>query len=118
LPLKLFTGFDANPFIAINRFSNINLGYKRTIIVNINVQLPAAFVIEELPKSVRLTNPEKDIVFLRQLDYSKPDNRITCQLLFQFKKSLYEADLYGMVREMYKKLFDYLKEPVVLTRAK
>jgi len=57
-------------------------------------------------------------VFLRQVDYSKPDNRIRFHLVFQFKKSLYEADLYGMVREMYKKLFDYLKEPVVLTRSK
>ncbi len=37
-------------------------------------------------------------------------------LSFEFKNSLYEADMYPVIKEMYQKIFDYLKEPVVLKR--
>jgi hypothetical protein len=116
LPLNLFTGFYANPFLATNRFSNINFGYRRNIMLSIEVQLPPNYAVDELPKSVRLTNPDQDIVFLRQVEYDKSTSIIRCLMQVHFKKSLYEADMYEMVKEMYKRLFNYLKEPVVLKR--
>lgn len=47
--LNLFTGFDTNPFLNENRFSNINFGYKRFIKVNIAIQLPPVYSIDEMP---------------------------------------------------------------------
>ncbi|MEO6719801.1 MAG: DUF3857 domain-containing protein [Ferruginibacter sp.] len=116
LPLNLFTGFDANPFLAVNRFSNINFGFKRTINLSMEVRLPAGFSVDEMPKAVMLTNPDKDIIYRRQVLHDKSENTIRCMMSFQFAKSLYEADMYEMIREMYKRIFDYLKEPVVLKR--
>ncbi|MEP7142982.1 MAG: DUF3857 domain-containing protein [Ferruginibacter sp.] len=116
LPLNLFTGFDTNPFLSDNRFSNINFGYRRSINLNTSIQLPANYVIDEMPKSVKLTTPDKDIIFIRQVDYDKENNSIRCIMWFEFKKSLYEADLYPMIKEVYQKIFDYLKEPVVLKK--
>ena len=116
LPLNIFTGFDSNPFLSDNRFSNINFGFTRYVNLNMSVKLPEGFVVDELPKSVRLTNPDQDIVFARQVEYRKQDGVIQCLLSFQFKESLYEWELYPMVKEMYKKMFDYLKEPVILKR--
>lgn len=116
LPLNLFTGFGVNPFLSEHRFSNINFGYGRSIIVNLYLQLPANYVLDELPKSIKLTNPEQDIAFIRQLSFDKESNSVSCMLLFDFKKSLYEADMYPVIKEMYQKIFTYLSEPLVLKK--
>jgi hypothetical protein len=116
LPLNLFTGFDYNPFLSDNRFSNINFGYRRTVNLNVSIQLPPGYTVDELPRSVKLTDPDKDIIYIRQVDHDKSDNIIRCMMLFSFKKSLYEADRYPVVKAMYQRIFGYLKEPLLLKR--
>ncbi|CAN5357436.1 hypothetical protein BH11BAC3_BH11BAC3_40390 [soil metagenome] len=116
VPLNIFTGYSTNPFISTNRFSNINFGYRRLLNFNITFQLPETYMIDELPKSMRLITPDKDISFLRQVEYSKEDNQVRCIMQIEFKESLYPADAYPMIKEVYQKLFDYLKEPIVLKK--
>ena len=116
LPLNMYTGFNFNPFLSDNRFSNINFGYRRSISLNLTIQLPANYVIDELPKSVKLTNPDKDVTFLRQMEFDKEGNFIRCMILIEFTKSLYETDTYPIIKEMYQKMFEFLKEPVVLKK--
>ncbi|MEO6228689.1 MAG: DUF3857 domain-containing protein [Ferruginibacter sp.] len=116
MPLNIFTGYSTNPFISTNRFSNINFGYPRLLNFNINIQLPATYVLDALPKSMRLITPDKDISFLRQVEYSKEDNQVICIMQIEFKESLYPPEAYPMIKEVYQKLFDYLKEPVVLKK--
>jgi Domain of Unknown Function with PDB structure (DUF3857) len=116
LPLNLYTGFDFNPFLSDNRFSNINFGFRRSISLNLSVQLPANYAIDEMPRSVRLTNPDKDISFLRQIEFDKETNFIRCMISIEFTKSLYETDTYPIIKEIYQKMFEFLKEPVVLKK--
>lgn len=116
LPLNLLTGFKVNPFLSEHRFSNINFGYGKNINLNMNLRLPENYVVDELPKSIKLTNPDKDIIFIRQLSYDKESNSVSCMLLVDFKNSLYEADMYPVVKEMYQKIFTYLLEPLVLKK--
>ncbi|CAN5357757.1 hypothetical protein BH11BAC3_BH11BAC3_40420 [soil metagenome] len=71
---------------------------------------------DTLPKSMRLITPDKDISFLRQVEYSKEDNQVRCIMQIEFKESLYPTDAYPMIKEVYQKLFDYLKEPIVLKK--
>ena len=35
---------------------------------------------------------------------------------FGFKKSLYETDMYPIIKEIYQRIYEYLKEPVLLKR--
>lgn len=116
LPLNLFAGFDYNPFLSNSRFSNINFGYKRTINLNVSVLLPASYTVDELPKSIRMVTPDKDITFIRQIELDKELNSIHCMILIEFKKSLYEAETYPMIKDVYQKMFEFLKEPVVLKK--
>ena len=115
-PINSFTGFYNNPFISENRLSNVNFGYSRNINVNMTLQLPPDYVIDDLPKAVKVTDPDKDIVFIRQIVYDKETNLLRCMVQLDFKKSLYEADMYPVLREFYKKIFEYLKEPVVIKK--
>ena len=116
LPLNLFTGFDFNPFLSNNRLSNINFGYRRSIILNVTIQLPPDYVVDEMPKSIKLSDPDKDISYMRHITHDKEINLIRCMMQFEFKKSLYETDMYPIVKEVYQRIFEYLKEPVLLKR--
>jgi hypothetical protein len=37
-------------------------------------------------------------------------------ILIEFDKSLYETDTYPILKEVYQKMFEFLKEPVVLKK--
>lgn len=116
IPLHLFSGFDKNPFISDTRFSNVNFGFNRAIIINSTIELPSNYTVDELPKSMRMETPEKDIVYSRQITFNKDNNTIYCNVRFENNKNLYETALYPTLKEAYKKLFLYLKEQVVLKK--
>ncbi len=116
VPLNIFSGFEKNPFTNDNRFSNVNFGYKRTISTFAVIALPKNYTLDPLPKSLSMTTPDKDIVFSRTVTYDKEANSVTCMFVFDFKKSLYTVDEYFILQEVYKKMFEYLKEPLVLKK--
>jgi hypothetical protein len=116
IPVNIFTGFEKNPFIADSRFSNVNFGYKRTVSTNMFINLPKNYVVDALPKTIKMTTPDNDIVFSRSVTYDKENHSLLCMVAFDFKKSLYSLDDYPVLKEVYKKMFDYLKEPVVLKK--
>jgi len=116
IPLNLFTGFEKNPFIGDNRFSNVNFGYKRLISTYSVINLPKNYVLDVLPKPVKMTTPDKDIVFSKSVTYDKETHSLVCILMFDFRKSLYSVDEYPILKEVYKKMYDFLKEPVVLKK--
>lgn len=116
LPLNIFSGFEKNPFISDNRFSNINFGYKRRFNVNQTFKMPEGYSVDALPKNIKMVTPDKDIIFNRSVEYNKETNSVICMYYIDFKKSLYEVDEYEVLKEVYKRMFDFLKEPVVLKK--
>lgn len=116
LPLNFLPGFRRNPFLSNNRFSNINFGYKKNLALVVTIALPANFKVDSITKSVRMLNQDKDILFVRQLTYDKASNTANLIMNLEFTRSLYMANEYPMLKEFYKKIFDYLKEPLLLMK--
>jgi hypothetical protein len=114
LALNNFMGFTTNPFISQKRFSHVNFGYKRKVSTYCSIQLPKNFVIEELPKSISMVTPDKDISFVRSVDYNKEEHLVVVMFNLDFAKSTYDNDEYDILHQMYKKMFDFLQEPLVL----
>lgn len=112
LPFNLFTDFISNPFIAENRFSNINFGTQSLSIINETYSLPENFQPESLPKNLKLVTPDNSMVAYREI--KKADNAITIGLRIEINKSEYDAEEYDMIKGFYKQLFDALNEPVLL----
>ena len=81
-----------------------------------SITLPQGYDIDALPKPVKMTTPDNDIVFKRSVTYDKESNSVVCMLVFDFKKSLYTVDEYDILQQVYKKIFEFLKEPVVLKK--
>lgn len=116
VPLNLFSGFTSNPFLRDKRFSNINFGYKRTVTVITDISLPAGFVVEDLPKAIKLRSESNDIIMSRVVEYNREENSVIATIKFEFFKSLYGAEQYDMLQAFYKKMFQFLDEPVLLKK--
>jgi hypothetical protein len=116
IPINLFSGFESNPFTSNKRFSDINFGYKRTISINTFISITKDFLIDAVPKSVQLINPDKSVVFTRELHKDDAANKVVCRIKMEFKKSHYTADEYDEIKEFYKKMFEMLNEQIVVRK--
>lgn len=116
LPVNNYFGFEKNPFINENRYSNVNFGYKKSISTNSTITLPKDYMLDAVPKPVKMTTPDKDILFTRNIVYDKENNSVLCMFSIEFKKSLYSLDEYFILQQVYKKMFEFLKEPLVIKK--
>jgi hypothetical protein len=114
IPINLFSGFEQNPFISNKRFSEINFGYKRNILINTIINLPQGYLIDALPKTIQLVNPDKTVIFIRELVKDDVTNKIISRVKMDFRKSHYTAEEYHDIKEFYKQMFDLLNEQIVL----
>ncbi len=67
IPINLFSGFETNPFLAANRFSDMNFGFKQNISFSTYIDVPEGYVSDALPKSLQLVNADKTVIFIREL---------------------------------------------------
>lgn len=116
IPINLFSGFETNPFIATNRFSDINFGYRRNVTFSTYIDIPEGYEPDELPKSLQLVNEDKTVVFIRELFNDANTRKVLARFRVEFKKSLYGAEEYGSLKEFYKKMFELLNEQIVFKK--
>ncbi len=116
VPINLFSGFETNPFLAANRFSDMNFGFKQNISFSTYIDVPEGYVSDALPKSLQLVNADKTVIFIRELFDDAANRKVLARIRIEFKKSLYSVDEYGELKEFYKKMFDMLNEQIVLKK--
>lgn len=116
LPVNFFSGFESNPFVAVNRFTHINFGYRRAVSLNIIIHLPQTLAVDALPKPIKLVNNDETIIFERQILKDEAGNKIVARINIELKKSLYTMDEYEALKEFYKKMFLLLNEQIVVKK--
>jgi hypothetical protein len=112
LPYNFFTGYDKNPFISDNRFTNIDFGSRRSCIVKEVYTLPDNLQIESLPKKIKMTTPDNSMSIYREVQLK--EKMVEINMAIEINKTVYTADEYYIVKEFYKGMFDLLNEPIVL----
>lgn len=117
IPTTLFSELDGNPFLSKVRFSNVNFGYRQTLYLNSYIAIPDGLVIDALPKSVRLVNEDKSIVFSRTVLFDDKTRKLVSRISVEMKKSLYDPGEYGALHEFYKKMYEYLGEQIVIKKS-
>jgi len=116
VPINMLSGFESNPFISNNRFSDVNFGYRQHINFSTYIDIPEGYAIDALPKSLQLINSDKTVVFVRELFNDANSNKVLARVRIEMKKSLYTVDEYGELKEFYKKMFDLLNEQIVFKK--
>jgi hypothetical protein len=116
VPVNLFSDFKVNPFLSDIRFSDINFGYRQSVVMNCGFIVDKAFAVEAIPKPIKLINADKTIQFTRSILYDEKNRRIVGRITIDTFKSLYETAEYSDIKAFYKKMFDLLTEQIVLKK--
>lgn len=111
---NFFTGLEKNPFIAESRFSDVFFGVKQQYSVIGTFFIPDGYMVEGLPKNIKMIMPDKSIEVTRMTQAD--DISVFVRIDLNFKKPMYSASEYGEFREFYKKLQDLLNEQFVITK--
>lgn len=117
LSLNMFSGYEQNPFILKNRFSNVNFGCSRSTYLTWVIQLPDHHTVDALPSNLKLKNADGSVVFVRELLYDKNRRQISARIKIEINKSLFTVDEYPALHEFYRKMIDLMNEQVVLKQS-
>lgn len=112
--VNLFQGLEKNPFIAEERYTDIDYGYNQSFKVVGKVYIPDGYEFEELPKNIKMIMPDTSIVFTRMMQADS--NSIDLKVTVDFLRPYYSAEMYPYFKEFYKKLFASLNEQVVIKK--
>lgn len=114
--LNQFFGFEKNPFVGENRFTNIHFGTLVNDQLTHIYELPDGFKPEELPKNMNLIMPDKSITFLRSMSYDATTNKLMLRLKLEINQPIFGPEKYPSVSQFFKKMVDMLNEPLVLRK--
>jgi len=112
LNYNLFTGFNKNPFINEQRFTDINFGCEYNSVLSGTFTLPENLSPEALPKNLKMKTPDESMVLLRQV--TQTANTLQIDIRISINKSEFGSDDYPGVQGFYKQMIDLLNEPIVL----
>jgi hypothetical protein len=111
---NLFTGLKTNPFLAENRFTDIDFGYRDNYAITGIFKIPAGYKVDVLPKSISMAIPDGTVVCKRLV--AEQDGSIMVRFNIDHKKSMYFKENYPEFREFCKKMYDMLNEQIVLKK--
>lgn len=113
---NMFGGIEKNPFIADNRYTEINFGCKKLVTFSESFEVGEGFVIEALPKPMALRTADTGLLVSRITDQTPDGKRFVVKLRLEINKTLYTAAEYDSVKEFFKKMYGVLNDPVVLKK--
>ena len=112
-PLLFFTQVT-NPFKQEKRTQPIYFGFPTQEKYNINLEIPAGYVVESIPKSITITTPENEALFSCKI--LTADNKIQISATSEMNASLISADFYDSLKEFSQKSIEKQNEKIVLKK--
>ncbi|MEL7532701.1 MAG: hypothetical protein AAFN10_15385, partial [Bacteroidota bacterium] len=77
--------------------------------------IPDGYEIESLPTKASITLPERDMSFRYNVEHF--DDVIQIQYLYETKRSVFKAEAYTMLRQLYDYMLSKQGEQIVLRRS-
>jgi len=102
------------PFTAEMRTMPIEFGYKVFINQNVNIQIPKGYTVQDLPKGVRMVNPDRSILFTCTSGIM--GDRIVLNYRLNIKRTLYSMDEYPVIRQIFDTMTQRNNDVVVLKK--
>lgn len=109
----IFPEETKNPFTSIERKFPVEFSYPQIIRMDVSLQIPEGYVVEELPKSMRLMlDKNLSVAYMVQQD----DMTLRTTYLFMMKDVLFLADKYDQLRTFWEQLVEKNNIQIVLKR--
>jgi hypothetical protein len=112
---NLFSGLYKDPFVNVQRLSDIDFGCQYLYAINGKFKIPPGYKIESLPQAETITMADKSIIFKRTV--TEQDGFIITYYVVNFKESYFPLSEYSNIYEFFKKLDQGLNEQIVLKKA-
>jgi len=109
--------YKQNPFKSAERFYPVEMPYNSDEHFILNIQVPKGYVVDELPKSIRMKmNEEGDAAF----DYmiQQQGDNIAMRSRIMMKRTYYAPDEYDMLREFFNLVVKKQSEQIVFKKKK
>ena len=105
---RLIWGERRNPFQLEERRFPIDYGYQNQKVVIININLPKAYKVVELPQKTRIVLPGKEVEYQYQAQIK--DSLLTIQTSLIFRKAVLPADIYPHLKILYNRIIEQEKQ--------
>lgn len=112
---NLFASLKNNPFLAEQRFTDVEFGYNRSFTIGGRYSMPVGYKIDAMPKNGGITMPDKSISFNRIV--GEEGGKISVRYTIEFRKPIYSKETYPDFREFVKVLYQMLNEQIILKKA-
>ncbi|KQX15177.1 DUF3857 domain-containing protein [Flavobacterium sp. Root420] len=112
-PLLFFTR-TKNPFTQEKRQMGIYFGYPTQEKFNLNLDIPEGYNVESMPKPVRISTEDKAITYT--FNISNEGNKIQISCLKEINNSIFAADEYTGLKDIFQKMLASQNEKIVLKK--
>lgn len=112
-PLLFFTK-TKNPFNQEVRQMPVYFAYPSQEKFNLNIEIPEGYAIESLPVNIKIISENKEIVYV--LNLSSEGNKIQIISLKEINNSIFAADQYDGLKDLFQKMIVSQNEKIVLKK--
>ncbi|HMK26088.1 MAG TPA: DUF3857 domain-containing protein [Chitinophagaceae bacterium] len=110
-------GFKENPFKSAERFYPVEMPYAMDETVNLQLEVPVGYVVDELPKSVIVKmNEREDGMFEYRI--SQSGDNISLRSRIRFKRAFFMPEEYETLREFFNLIVSKQAEQIVFKKKK
>lgn len=108
------TPFKKNPFTDSVRRANIDFGCNQSYSVGMYITLPGNIEIPELPADKEIRLADTSFAYGRLI--AKQNNALIIRSHFDLNNSVFSADQYPLVKQVFEKMYAMLNEQVIFKR--
>lgn len=111
---RLFFSQSKNPFVQEKREFPIYFGYPDQDKFNINIDIPQGYVVESIPKPIKIQTGENVGSFV--FNCATSDNKIQIVIVNDVNEQLVSSDFYDVLKGFYQQMIDKQNEKIVLKK--
>lgn len=111
---KLFFTQTINPFVLEKREFPVYFGCPKQEKYIMNIQIPEGYVVETIPKSIKLETGDKVCSFVFKSLVT--DNGFQISVIEDTNKQLVASDFYNVLKDFYQQMIDKQNEKIVLRK--
>jgi hypothetical protein len=107
-----------NPFTKSTRNTDIDFGCNQLLSLSMQIDLPADFQIDHLPKNITVRAPDSSFFFKRGYAVGGDSTLISVYQTFEVKRPVFDKEEYAAVQEFFNRVFPLMAEEIILKKRK
>lgn len=111
---QFFSTKNNNPFKDSLRLYDIDLGCNQEIRLNLQLEIPTIFTLEQVPKSIIIRSPDSSFIFSRLITQS--GREIALSQVLEIRKALFTKNEYAGLSEFFKQIVTLMNEEIIIKK--